>query len=94
MIKRKNVEKPITFNIVRDEVEVKVVTTKPPIETKIPNNIQYIRLNSFLSKNAGSEIGEIILKTRDKDGYILDLRSNPGGIERNLYLCCLLTSSK
>ncbi len=86
LIKRKNVEKPITFNIVRDEVEVKVVTTKPPIETKIPNNIQYIRLNSFLSKNAGSEIGEIILKTRDKDGYILDLRSNPGGLLSNAVL--------
>ena len=86
LIKRKNVEKPITFNIVRDEVEVKVVTTKPPIETKIPNNVQYIRLSSFLSKNAGSEIGEIILKTRDKDGYILDLRSNPGGLLSNAVL--------
>ena len=56
LIKRKNVEKPITFNIVRDEVEVKVVTTKPPIETKIPNNIQYIRLNSFLISTTTSGV--------------------------------------
>ena len=70
----------------RDEVEVKVVSTKPPMETKIPENIQYIRLTSFISKNAGSEIGEIFLKNRNKDGYILDLRSNPGGLLSNAIL--------
>ena len=45
LIKRKNVEEPITFNIVRDEVEVKAVSVNPPQKTYIPNNIQYIRLN-------------------------------------------------
>ena len=83
LIKRKNVEEPITFNIVRDEVEVKAVSVNPPQKTYIPNNIQYIRLNSFISKNAGSEFGTILQKNKFKDGFIIDLRSNPGGLLSN-----------
>ena len=83
LIKRKNVEEPITFNIVRNEVEVKAVSVNPPQKTYIPNNIQYIRLNSFISKNAGSEFGTILQKNKFKDGFIIDLRSNPGGLLSN-----------
>jgi len=53
------------------------------MDTPIPNNIQYIRLSSFISQNAGKEIGEILVKNRNKDGFILDLRSNPGGLLTN-----------
>ena len=91
LIKRKNVEEPITFNIVRDEVEVKVVSTKPPIETKIPDNIQYIRLSSFISKNAATEIESILNNSSSVKGYILDLRSNPGGLLTNaIYISDML----
>ncbi len=83
LIKRKGEEKPLTFAIVRDEIEIKAVSTKPPMDTPIPNNIQYIRLSSFISQNAGKEIGEILVKNRNKDGFILDLRSNPGGLLTN-----------
>ena len=83
LIKRKGEEKPLTFIIVRDEIEVKAVSTKPPMDTVIPDNIQYIRLSSFISQNAGKEIGEILIKNKNKDGYILDLRSNPGGLLTN-----------
>jgi len=83
LIKRKGEEKPLTFIIVRDEIEVKSVSTKPPIDTVIPDNIQYIRLSSFISQNAGKEIGEILVKNKNKDGYILDLRANPGGLLTN-----------
>ena len=86
LIKRKGEEKPLSFTIVRDEIEVKAVSTKPPIDTKIPDNIQYIRLSSFISQNAGKEIGEILVKSKNKDGFILDLRSNPGGLLTNAIL--------
>lgn len=81
LVKRKDSE--LTFNVTRAEIEVKAVTTKPPIEVKVPEDIQYIRLSSFISKNASSEIRDILVKSRDKKGYILDLRSNPGGLLSN-----------
>ncbi len=83
LIKRKSEPAPLKFSIVRDEIELKAVSTKPPIETSIPNNIQYVRLSSFISKNASSELGEILSKNKNKDGFILDLRSNPGGLLTN-----------
>ncbi len=53
------------YSIVRDEIEVKSVSCKPPFETSvIPNNIQYIRLSSFISKNAAGEIEEILNKSK------------------------------
>lgn len=82
LVKRKDME-PLTFNVTRAEIEVKAVSTKPPIEVQIPDDIQYIRLTSFISKNASSEIRDILIKSRDKKGYILDLRSNPGGLLSN-----------
>ncbi len=86
LIKRKGEEKPLTFAIVRDEIEIKSVSTKTPMDTQIPENIQYIRLSSFISQNAGKEIGEILVKSKNKDGFILDLRSNPGGLLTNAIL--------
>ena len=81
LIKRKDAE--LVFNVTRAEIEVKAVTTKPPIDVNIPEDIQYIRLSSFISKNASTEIRDILMKSRDKKGYILDLRSNPGGLLSN-----------
>ena len=83
LVKRKESETPLTFNVTRAEIEVKAVSTKPPIDVKIPSDIQYIRLSSFISKNASGEIKDILVKARDKKGYILDLRSNPGGLLSN-----------
>jgi carboxyl-terminal processing protease len=63
------------------------VSVKTPIETKIPDSIQYIRLSSFISKNAASEVLNILKNTQNtKKGYILDLRSNPGGLLSNAIL--------
>ncbi|MBQ6515919.1 S41 family peptidase [bacterium] len=85
-IKRKNSE-PKTYVITRAEIEVKSVSTKMPIETQIPDNIQYIRLSSFISKNAASEFQNILNETKNsKSGYIIDLRSNPGGLLLNALL--------
>lgn len=86
LIKRKGEVNPLRFIIVRDEIEVKAVSTTPPMKTTIPENIQYIRLSTFISQNAGKEVGELLLKNRNKQGYIIDLRSNPGGLLTNAVL--------
>ena len=82
LIQRKGVPNKV-YSIVRDEIEIKSVSTKPPFETKIPDDIRYIRLSSFISKNAAGEIEKILNDSQDVKGYILDLRSNPGGLLTN-----------
>ena len=71
------------YTIVRDEIKIKSVSIKTPFKTNIPKNMLYIRLNSFLSKNASNEILGLIQEYKDKDGLILDIRSNPGGLLTN-----------
>lgn len=90
LIQRKNVPNK-TYSIVRDEIEVKSVSEKPPFETKIPDNIKYIKLSSFISKNAAGEIETILNNSKDAKGYIIDLRSNPGGLLTNaIYISDML----
>jgi len=90
LIQRKGVPNK-TYSIVRDEIEIKSVSTKPPFETKIPEDIQYIRLSSFISKNAAGEIENIFNNSKDAKGYIIDLRSNPGGLLTNaIYISDML----
>jgi len=82
LIKRENVPAK-NYSIVRDEINIKAVSTKEPKGAKVSSNVGYIRLNSFLSHNASSEIEAALKQLSDKDGYILDLRSNPGGLLTN-----------
>ncbi len=91
LIQRKGVPNK-TYSVVRDEIEVKSVSCKPPFETtNIPNDIQYIRLSSFISKNAATEIESILNNSSNVKGYILDLRSNPGGLLTNaIYISDML----
>lgn len=90
LIQRKGVPNKI-YSIVRDEIEIKSVSTKPPFETEIPKDIQYIRLSSFISKNASSEIEKILNNSKSAKGYIIDLRSNPGGLLTNaIYISDML----
>ncbi len=91
LIQRKGVPNK-TYSIIRDEIEVKSVSTKPPFETsKIPDDIQYIRLSSFISKNAAAEVETILNNSADKKGFIIDLRSNPGGLLTNaIYISDML----
>ena len=86
LVKRKD-EQPKKYTITRAEIEIKSVSIKTPIETKIPDSVQYIRLSSFISKNAATEVLNILKTTANtKKGYILDLRSNPGGLLSNAIL--------
>lgn len=91
LIQRKGVPNKL-YSVVRDEIEVKSVSCKPPFDTtKIPNDIQYIRLSSFISKNAAGEIESILNNSSGMKGFIIDLRSNPGGLLTNaIYISDML----
>lgn len=90
LIQRKGVPNKL-YSVIRDEIEVKSVSCKPPFETEIPNDIQYIRLSSFISKNAAGEIESILNNSSHVKGYIIDLRSNPGGLLTNaIYISDML----
>ena len=82
LVKRKDCE-PKLYTIVREEIEIKSVSQKVPNDVKIPDEISYIRLSSFISRNAAQEFSDILINSSDKKGFIVDLRSNPGGLLSN-----------
>lgn len=85
LIKRNDIVK--TYTIARKEIELKSVSTKIPNDVKLNSDIGYIRLSSFISKNAAKEFEDILVQNNDKKGFIIDLRSNPGGLLTNaLYI--------
>lgn len=71
------------YDIVRDEIKLKSVSLTNPFEMSIPSNIGYIKLSTFLSSNASQEVQNALGELNGKSGYILDLRSNPGGLLSN-----------
>ncbi|MGE0199809.1 MAG: S41 family peptidase [Candidatus Melainabacteria bacterium] len=71
------------YPIVRDEIKLKSVSSKTPFETKLPGNVGYIKLSTFLSNKAATELKASMDEQAGKAGYILDLRSNPGGLLTN-----------
>jgi carboxyl-terminal processing protease len=76
-VRRIGQKKAITFNIVREIIQIRSV--KADILEK---NIGYIRLTSF-NENSGKQIREKIKdfeKKNNVNSYILDLRNNPGGL--------------
>lgn len=82
LIKRKDVE-PKLYTITRAEIEVKSISQKVPDNIKIPEDISYIRLSSFISRNAAAEFKSILEQGSNKKGFIIDLRANPGGLLSN-----------
>ena len=82
LVKRKDVA-PKTYTITRAEIEIKSISQKLPTDMTIPNDFCYIRLSSFISRNAATEFGSILNNNRNKKGFIVDLRSNPGGLLTN-----------
>lgn len=77
-IKRNNEEK--VFRLRRDRIEIHPVRYSIH-KNDIPGGLGYIRLNQF-SANAAAEMRDAIraLEKENVSGYILDLRSNPGGL--------------
>lgn len=82
LVKRKDLA-PKTYTITRAEIEIKSISQKLPTDMTIPNDFCYIRLSSFISRNAATEFGNILNTNRNKKGFIIDLRSNPGGLLTN-----------
>jgi carboxyl-terminal processing protease len=78
-IRRKNVKKPIEFEIMRKIIEVKSVNSKILGKEK---NLGYIRLKSF-NENSDKQFLKSVKKFEQNPkikGYVLDLRNNPGGL--------------
>jgi carboxyl-terminal processing protease len=76
-VRRRGVKKTLTFNIIREIIQVQSVKSE-----LLNNNIGYIRLTSF-NENSSKQIKEKIVKlnkNKNLKGYILDLRNNPGGL--------------
>lgn len=83
LIKRKNVPNKV-YSVQRTKIEIKSVSTKLPVDGMTLNpNIGYIRLSSFISQNAIDEFKKALAGYSGKKGYIIDLRSNPGGLLTN-----------
>ena len=78
-VRRKNVKKPLEFKIVREIIEIKSVNSEILGDSK---NLGYIRLKSF-NENSDKQFLDIVKKYEKNskiEGYILDLRNNPGGL--------------
>ena len=76
-IRRRGERKAITFNIVREIIEVRSVKSE-----LLDNNIGYVRLTSF-NDNSSYQIEKQIKKLKKNKklkSFILDLRNNPGGL--------------
>ena len=82
LVKRKDLE-PREYTITRAEIEIKSVSQKIPENINMPKDICYIRLSSFISRNASKEVSEILQNSPYKKAFIIDLRSNPGGLLSN-----------
>ena len=76
-IRRRGEKKAITFNIVREVIQIQSVKAE-----LLEKNIGYVRLTAF-NENSGEQIKKKIKeleKNKDVKAYILDLRNNPGGL--------------
>jgi carboxyl-terminal processing protease len=76
---------PKRYEVARDEIKLKSVSLKPPLEAPIPAEVGYLRISSFLSATASNEVRENLdaLLKKHARGLIIDLRSNPGGLLSN-----------
>ncbi len=79
-IKRDDVEEPLIFNLVREEVIIKNLSFYDFVPAN--SNNAYLKLTGF-SRGAGAEIKrglEELAAKREIKSIILDLRGNPGGL--------------
>ncbi len=76
-VRRRGEKKALTFNIIREVIQVQSVKSEI-----INENIGYIRLTSF-NDNSSDQIEKQIKKlkkNKNLNSFILDLRNNPGGL--------------
>jgi len=77
LIGREGAEKPLTFNIIRDEIPRKSVEDA----TWVKPGIMYLDVQSF-NENTSKEVEENFRRLGEQNvkGLVLDLRENPGGL--------------
>jgi len=76
-VRRKGVKRALTFNIIREIIEVQSVKSKI-----LKKKIGYIRLTSF-NENSSTQINDKLKDFNNEKNikaFILDLRNNPGGL--------------
>ena len=76
-VRRRGEKKALTFNIIREIIQVQSVKSEI-----LEENIGYIRLTSF-NDNSSDQIEKQIKKIKKNEkvnAFILDLRNNPGGL--------------
>ena len=74
-IVRKGELKPLEIKIQRDIIKIQSVFSK----TIEKEDLLYLRVASF-DANVTEDLEKIINENKDKKGFILDLRNNPGGL--------------
>jgi len=76
-VRRKGLKKAKIINIIREVIEIKSVVAK-----LVDNEVGYLRLRAFNENSSDQLKKEIskIEKNKKLNGYILDLRNNPGGL--------------
>ena len=74
-VRRPEVDEELKFNIKRAIIKIREVSAE------VKNNIGYIRLRAFNEQSHNQLIKQLKKISNNKiDGYILDLRNNPGGL--------------
>ncbi|MDH7603507.1 MAG: S41 family peptidase [Melioribacter sp.] len=79
-IRREGVNEDLTFNLIREEIEIKNLSFYGFIPEN-SNNV-YLKLSGF-SRAAGDEVKKALLELKSQrkiESIILDLRGNPGGL--------------
>ncbi|MGM0743950.1 S41 family peptidase [Rhodohalobacter sp.] len=80
VVMRNGVDRPITFNLERERIEVKNISYSGYLDSE--SAIGYVQLNRF-GHQTGEELRAALLdleSEKEMEGLILDLRNNPGGL--------------
>src|SRR5260370_37202037 len=77
VVTREGLDKPLTFNVIRDEISRKSVNDGMWIKP----GIAYVDVDQF-NENTAKELEETLARLGESNikGLILDLRENPGGL--------------
>ncbi len=78
IIRREGVDKPLTFDITRDEIPIKSVSRSFVLD----HDIGYVRITNFQENTTNELIDALTGLERERPlrGLIIDLRNNPGGL--------------
>ena len=73
-IRRPNIDNEIKFKITRAIIKIREVSAE------LKDNVAYIRLRAFNEQSHNQLLKQLDKISNNVEGYILDLRNNPGGL--------------